>query len=188
MKILKVRKKPIVVEALQWTGKNIEEVKDFLGEKYIDKQITLLSNPSIPVFAIKTLEGDMYINLGSYIIRGVEGEFWAIKESIFDKTYEILPAESIFHLHEERYEELLKELDSPPKKNEKLEKLMKSESVFKPTKGAGSIETMIVNEILECKNRLLIVNDAREVNADIKARGQVQVLEKILKKIQSNDY
>lgn len=45
---------------------------------------------------IKTLEGDMQVNDRSYIVKGNEGEFWAVKESIFEKTYE--PVEEDFSL------------------------------------------------------------------------------------------
>ena len=37
---------------------------------------------------IPTLEGDMYASLGDYIIKGVNGEFYPCKPSIFAKTYE----------------------------------------------------------------------------------------------------
>ena len=29
---MKYRKKPVVIEAMQWTGLNLEEVKKFVGE------------------------------------------------------------------------------------------------------------------------------------------------------------
>ena len=37
---------------------------------------------------IKTLEGDMFAPIGSYIIKGVNGEFYPCREDIFEKTYE----------------------------------------------------------------------------------------------------
>lgn len=37
---------------------------------------------------IKTLEGTMTANIGDYIIKGVNGEFYPCKPDIFDKTYE----------------------------------------------------------------------------------------------------
>ena len=39
---------------------------------------------------IKTLEGDMVITKGDYIIKGVNGEFYPCKPDIFEKTYEII--------------------------------------------------------------------------------------------------
>lgn len=85
---LKVKKRPIVVEAVHWTGDNLEEVKAFLGDRFIETGMYAEDFNLTPYFKIKTLEGDMGVVLGSYIICGAEGEFWAIKESIFEKTYE----------------------------------------------------------------------------------------------------
>lgn len=79
---MKARKKPIVIEAVQWTGENASEVKEFIGEnKFLfnleDKEIT-----------IRTLEGEMNAIPGDYIIKGVKGEYYPIKADIFKETYE----------------------------------------------------------------------------------------------------
>lgn len=37
---------------------------------------------------LPTVEGDMELNIGDWIATGVEGEHWAIKNSVFKKTYE----------------------------------------------------------------------------------------------------
>ena len=39
-------------------------------------------------FYIPTLEGNMKANIGDYIIKGINGEFYPCKPDIFDKTYE----------------------------------------------------------------------------------------------------
>jgi hypothetical protein len=39
-------------------------------------------------FKIFTLEGTMRADIGDYIIRGVEGEFYPCKPDIFKLTYE----------------------------------------------------------------------------------------------------
>ena len=76
----KFRKKPVVIEAIQWTGDNKEEIKEFLGE----------SRRKIPGngLQIYTLEGIMDASIGDYIIKGVKGEFYPCKPDIFDLTYE----------------------------------------------------------------------------------------------------
>lgn len=38
-------------------------------------------------YVIPTLEGNMIINNGDWIITGVNGEHWAVKNEIFNKTY-----------------------------------------------------------------------------------------------------
>ena len=78
---MKVRKLPVEVEAIQWTGENFNELKDFVTHNlFIDGNGV----------GIKTLEGDMYASIGDYIIKGVDGEFYPCKKDIFWKTYEIV--------------------------------------------------------------------------------------------------
>jgi hypothetical protein len=83
---MKFRKKPVVIDAVIWTGSNTEEVSDFCkgGLKFSagDTHLGL---------TIPTLEGDHQANPGDYIIRGVKGEYYPCKPDIFVMTYE--PAE-----------------------------------------------------------------------------------------------
>jgi len=41
-----------------------------------------------PQLEIKTLEGTMCADIGDYIIKGVNGEFYPCKPDIFEKIYE----------------------------------------------------------------------------------------------------
>lgn len=88
----KYRKRPVVIEAIQWDGLNLSEVKSFVGDAckydYYDAgyQAGVVS-PSVDLF-IHTLEGDMKCSKGDYIIKGVHGEFYPCKPDIFEKTYE----------------------------------------------------------------------------------------------------
>lgn len=75
-------KKPVKVQAVQWTGDNYEEVADFVG--YIRFPCCLDKDSMF----ITTLEGDHYARKGDWIIRGVNGEFYPCKPDIFEKTYE----------------------------------------------------------------------------------------------------
>ena len=79
----KFRKKPVVIEAIQWTGNNIEEISNFIGLacdwQYRGGEKKLV---------IKTLEGDMWADQHDWIIKDVEGEFYPCKPNIFDKTYD----------------------------------------------------------------------------------------------------
>lgn len=75
----KYRKKPVIIEAVKYTGSNGYEVGWFVGEadRNEDNQ-----------FLIHTLEGTMAADPGDYIIRGVQGEFYPCKPNIFEQTYE----------------------------------------------------------------------------------------------------
>ena len=75
----KYRKKPVVIEAIQWIGNNLSEIDNLIGRTVDNKETTLV---------IHTLEGDMEASIGDYIIKGVNGEFYPCKPDIFDKTYE----------------------------------------------------------------------------------------------------
>lgn len=76
---MKYRKKPVVVEAIQYNGKNKVEIQLFVN-MYLDETIKGLKIPMI--------EGDMFASVGDYIIKGVQGEFYPCKPDIFEKTYE----------------------------------------------------------------------------------------------------
>ena len=77
--IKKYRKKPVTIEAIQWNGGNLSEIRDFMRS-------TVETHGSVLI--IPTLEGDMYASLNDYIIKGVNGEFYPCKPYIFAKTYE----------------------------------------------------------------------------------------------------
>lgn len=79
------RKKPLVVEALQWTGDNLAEVYAFCP--IIQSEFPHYDN-FIPGLYIRTLEGEMHVSLNDFIIKGVRGEFYACKPDIFWETYD----------------------------------------------------------------------------------------------------
>lgn len=80
----KFRKKPVVIEAIQWTGENKEELLEFCNSlnTYETKDDTTI--------IINTLEGDMVLSKDAWLIRGVQGEFYPCKDDIFRATYEPL--------------------------------------------------------------------------------------------------
>lgn len=84
-------KKPIAVEVVKWKGFNNHEIEDFAGDNV---KIEVIregdADRGIPPCIdcnIKTLEGVMTANVGDYIIKGVNGEFYPCKPDIFEKTY-----------------------------------------------------------------------------------------------------
>ena len=91
---MKYRKKPVIVEAVQWNGLNLHEVKDFVGDSLIydiyDAAWEVGKAAPIVDMKIKTLEGNMQVSIDDYIIKGVQGEFYPCKPDIFEKTYELV--------------------------------------------------------------------------------------------------
>lgn len=92
----KYRKKPVVIEAIKLSGDNFDEVCNFMETTPImeqNEERELLKDYSLPSFSgiyIETLEGSMLANIGDYIIKGVNGEFYPCKPDIFAKTYELV--------------------------------------------------------------------------------------------------
>jgi hypothetical protein len=80
---VKFRKKPVVIEALLYTGENLGEIQDFIGEDNFQFRGPLLKDP-----CIRTLEGPLLMSMGDWIIKGVKGEFYPCKPDIFAATYE----------------------------------------------------------------------------------------------------
>lgn len=86
---MKFRKKPVIIEAVQWTGENSEAILYWVGGyhksdsleriAYLDKDHQL---------KIRTLEGEHLANVNDWIIKGVHNEFYPCKPDIFEKTYE----------------------------------------------------------------------------------------------------
>lgn len=79
---MKYKTKPCEIEAIQYTGKNADEVLSFAGEKNI------IFNPHVKRFWIETLEGMMNVSPKDYIIRGLQGEIYPCKPDIFQMKYE----------------------------------------------------------------------------------------------------
>jgi hypothetical protein len=77
---VRYRKKPVVIEAMQWTGSNWDEIGDFM-----EHSCTMTVNDA---FVIPTLEGELYASVGDWIIKGIKGEFYPCEPDIFAATYE----------------------------------------------------------------------------------------------------
>lgn len=91
----KYMKKPVVIEAIQWTKENDVELEHWLSkEKSVELEIddhlyvAGVGTPYISKIQIKTLEGTMEASYGDYIIKGINGEIYPCKPDIFEKTYE----------------------------------------------------------------------------------------------------
>ncbi len=76
---MKFRKKPVVIDAIQWMG-HISDIEYFIDS--IDYYVRGKS------LFIPTLEGDMETSIGDWIIRGVVGEFYPCKNNVFVATYD----------------------------------------------------------------------------------------------------
>lgn len=74
----KFRKKPVVIDAVQFTG-NFDEIEQFVGGDAEFRDGELI---------VATLEGPLRASRNDWIIKGVKGEFYPCKPDIFAATYE----------------------------------------------------------------------------------------------------
>lgn len=83
------KKKPVVIEAIQFTGSNCFECLRFMQtpESIVDN--LELKNTDCP--SIHTLDGVMQTSPGDFIIRDVKGEYYPCKPDTFAATYEVEP-------------------------------------------------------------------------------------------------
>lgn len=80
---MKFRKKPIVIEAIQWNSRNNSDVDNFTNGQ---AQFNYLGG--ICWCTIETKEGKMTADVGDWIIKGIKNEFYPCKPEIFNLTYE----------------------------------------------------------------------------------------------------
>lgn len=89
------RKKPVVIQAIQFDGLNGPRIETWSDGKVKDAPLTRgdptdrFHDPR--TMTIETLEGTMTANAMDWIIRGVKGEYYPCKPDIFDATYEAAP-------------------------------------------------------------------------------------------------
>ena len=81
---MKYRKKPVVIEAEQFTEENKDRAFNFITCNCYPE----FNETEKPAIKIETLEGIMTAVLGDWIIKGVKGEFYPCKPDIFEATYE----------------------------------------------------------------------------------------------------
>lgn len=82
--VKKYIKKPVVIEAVQWTGLNMSEVANFVsnGLRYIEIEFDEY------VCRIQTFEETMTADIGDFIVKGVKGELYICRPDIFEEAYE----------------------------------------------------------------------------------------------------
>lgn len=83
---MKYIKKPIVIDAIKWTGNNLQEIESFA----VDSTKSDIEEGKETYLYIHTLEGFLKASIGDMIIKGIKGEFYPCKPDIFEATYEVV--------------------------------------------------------------------------------------------------
>lgn len=87
---MKYRKKPVVVEANQWQKRGDHpKVIQFNPDRSNGRDVCRKCEKSVNQHGwVQTLEGGHIVCPGDWIITGVQGEYYPVKDDIFTKTYE----------------------------------------------------------------------------------------------------
>lgn len=95
---MKYRKKPVVIEAFEYDG----DLKGTDGNYYVPVwAVTAFENNTLYYaedenhhepcdLFVSTLEGNMKVSIGDFVIQGVNGELYPCKPDIFEKSYELV--------------------------------------------------------------------------------------------------
>lgn len=89
---MKARKRPVEVEFWK-IGTPAKDTPLWVFEAFLaGKMCTGFRDAAMttPVLQVYTLEGPMHAATGDYLVRGVEGELYPVKASVFEKTYELV--------------------------------------------------------------------------------------------------
>ena len=119
----KYRKKPVIIDAYQVSNLRDSQIIAILQELNAEGNVTLSKSPLDDVIIVKTLEGDMAVREGAYIIKGVKGELYPCDPEIFELTYEPVKTD---------WKERLKtETEELSEKVNKLHDYFKTEAFYK---------------------------------------------------------
>lgn len=104
MKIITARKKPVEVECVRWMGERVMmPTFEKITNTIIDSNIYPATEGHAPALILAEAILDLFepffiemarfvptANIGDYIVRGVNGEFYPVKPDIFEKTYDVV--------------------------------------------------------------------------------------------------
>lgn len=109
---MKYRRKPVLVEAIQWDGtySHSTKIKQMFPEMQTASQEYHMANDSCSHWKIMDIGGSHYVNKGDYIIKNDEGDFNTCSPDLFERLYEkvedqlSLPLIEFPHINTNSYE------------------------------------------------------------------------------------
>ena len=100
----KYRKKPVEIDAVELSLSTMGALMTQMKEE--GHTSAVYSNPparAVTGLAIHTLEGIMIANMGDYVIRGIQGEYYPCKPEIFLASYEEVISDNPSNKSEQTY-------------------------------------------------------------------------------------
>ena len=92
MTLQKFRKKPVIVEAVQFTGseENAEEIADWIADNWEELEVDW-DNDIDEVFIITKPDGtELFCPKNGWLVRGIDGSIYPVKDETFKKVYELI--------------------------------------------------------------------------------------------------
>jgi len=81
---MKYRKRPLVIDAVLWNGRDTFEIVTFVG-----KSNKIFTNPHNQELLYVMFKGnELHLNPGDWLIRGVKGELYPCTNEVFEATYD----------------------------------------------------------------------------------------------------
>lgn len=106
MTTMKFRKKPVIIEAMQFDGwiRTADPICRWANDGAEEPWITYVTIRGVEAedMMVHTLEGDMGVSPGDWVIKGVKGEFYPCKPDIFEATYDRVQEPLAETVHEQR--------------------------------------------------------------------------------------
>lgn len=96
MSTVKIRKKPVTVEAVQWTGDNEDELREFTRNGFDPFRMESRWEYQVEDETMTAVVFDYLhsrwvpLQTGDWVIQGVKGEFYPCSARVIDETYDRL--------------------------------------------------------------------------------------------------
>jgi hypothetical protein len=92
--VVTIRNKVAEKQAVRLDGSNADEVREWIisgmTETGTRGSVYLASGDNEGGVILPTLEGTMTAQVGDWVVKGVQGEFYPVKDSVFQKSYDIV--------------------------------------------------------------------------------------------------
>jgi hypothetical protein len=93
MAVQRFRKRPVVIEAIRWTGDNAEEIKAFVGVRDNGESRFLLPGEISGAWEHPHVYEDLHetwvtVFPGHWVVKGTQGDFYLRADDVFAETYE----------------------------------------------------------------------------------------------------
>jgi len=90
--IVERTKRPVTVRTREWTGLNVEEMREFCGGAFRVIYQPASDSPATAEVYDKLHDSWIGVYPGHHVVEGVRKEFYPIDESVLEETYK--PAEA----------------------------------------------------------------------------------------------